>query len=82
MGDGGAENDGWAARRDDGGDRLFGLDSSYYSDLFSIYMKADALNRPLLSWAALALLAVVLTIAAFLKRNDTEGMSSWKDERW
>lgn len=55
-----------------GGDRLFGTDSTYHGDLFSIYSQADALKRLLLSWAVLAFISVLLmvVIAVFLKRKD------------
>lgn len=55
-----------------GGDRLFGDDNTYHSTLFSIYSQDDALHRLLLSWIALAVLALVLMIVVgvFLKRKD------------
>ena len=55
-----------------GGDRLFGNDSTYHSTLFSIYSQADATQRLVLSWIALAAISIVLTIVIgiFLKRKD------------
>jgi hypothetical protein len=55
-----------------GGDKLFGNDYSYHSTLYSIYSKADAIHRLLLSWGALVTLLIVLTmtIGIFLKRKD------------
>ncbi|HEY5004944.1 MAG TPA: ABC transporter permease, partial [Ktedonobacteraceae bacterium] len=56
-----------------GGDHLFGNDYTYHSTLYSIYSQSDALNRLLLSWIALAVIVIALTIAigVFLKRKDT-----------
>lgn len=56
-----------------GGDHLFGNDYTYHSTLYSIYSQSDALNRLLLSWIALGVIVIVLTIAIgiFLKRKDT-----------
>jgi ABC-type multidrug transport system ATPase subunit/pSer/pThr/pTyr-binding forkhead associated (FHA) protein len=58
-----------------GGDHLFGNDYTYHSTLYSIYSQSDALNRLLLSWIALGVIVVALTIAigVFLKRKDTRG---------
>lgn len=58
-----------------GGDRLFGTDTTFHGDLFSIYTQVDALHRLLVSWAALVALAVVMMVltAYFLKRKDAQG---------
>jgi ABC transport system ATP-binding/permease protein len=55
-----------------GGDRLFGNDYTYQGTLYSIYSQQDAMHRLLLSWAALIITILVLTIAIglFLKRKD------------
>ncbi len=55
-----------------GGDRLFGNDYTYHSTLYSIYSQSDALHRLLLSWAALGVIIIALTIAVgiFLKLKD------------
>jgi ABC-type multidrug transport system permease subunit len=54
------------------GDKLFGNDYTYHGTLYSIYSQSDASQRILLSWLALALIIIVLTIiiAIFLKRKD------------
>ena len=54
------------------GDRLFGDDYTYHGLLYSIYTQADATQRILLSWFALGMIIVVLTVAIgiFLKRKD------------
>lgn len=58
-----------------GGDRLFGSDYTYHGTLFSIYTKADALHRLILSWSALAAITIILMILIgyFLKRKDLQG---------
>jgi ABC transport system ATP-binding/permease protein len=58
-----------------GGDRLFGTDYTYHGTLYSIYSQADAFRRLALSWTALAIIIVVLTImiGVFLKRKDRQG---------
>jgi hypothetical protein len=55
-----------------GGDHLFGDDEIYHGTLYSVYTQSDALHRLLLSWAALGVMIVVLTIliGVFLKRKD------------
>ena len=55
-----------------GGDRLFGDDYTYHSTLYSIYSQSDAMNRLLLSWAALGMIIIALAIAVgiFLKLKD------------
>ncbi|GAC1343096.1 MAG: hypothetical protein NVSMB27_02670 [Ktedonobacteraceae bacterium] len=55
-----------------GGDKLFGNDSTYRGVLFSTFSQADATNRVLLAWAALAIIIVVLTTLTCigLKRRD------------
>ena len=55
-----------------GQDHLFGDDESYHGTLFSIYSKADATNRLVLAWVALAAICLVLliVIGIFLKRKD------------
>lgn len=54
------------------GDKLFGKDYIYHGTLYSIYSQSDATQRVLLSWLALAIIIVVLTlvIGIFLKRKD------------
>ncbi len=51
---------------------LFGNDTAYHGTLFSIFSKADATNRILLSWGAMAATTVVMIIliGIFLKRKD------------
>jgi ABC transport system ATP-binding/permease protein len=55
-----------------GGDHLFGNDDTYHSTLYSIYSRTEAMHRLIFSWAALAALIFILTIAIslFLKRKD------------
>lgn len=55
-----------------GGDKLFGDDPTYHGRLFSIYTQHDAINRLVLSWAALGaiIIALSLLIAVALKRKD------------
>ncbi len=55
----------------DGG-KLFGDDPVYHGTLFSIYNQNDATQRVLVSWLALGITILVLTIAIgiFLKRKD------------
>ncbi len=55
-----------------GGDHLFGSDPTYHGTLFSIYSQADATQRLVISWIALAAISIVLTIVIgiFLKRKD------------
>ncbi len=51
---------------------LFGNDTAFHGTLFSVFSKADATNRILLSWGALAATTVVMIIliGIFLKRKD------------
>jgi ABC transport system ATP-binding/permease protein len=51
---------------------LFGNDTAYHGTLFSIFTKADATNRILLSWGAMAATTVlmIILIGIFLKRKD------------
>lgn len=58
-----------------GGDRLFGSDNTFHGDLYSIYTRADAIQRLTLAWAALVVISILLmfAIAAFLKRKDAQG---------
>lgn len=55
-----------------GGDSLYGSDSTFHGTLFSTFTTADATNRLLLAWGALALLIVAFTIVTCigLKRKD------------
>ncbi len=55
----------------DGG-KLFGNDPTYHGTLFSIYSQADATQRVVISWAALGVTILVLTliIGIFLKLKD------------
>lgn len=55
-----------------GGDKLFGNDFTFHGTLFSIYNHTDALHRLLLSWMALGIIVIVLTIVVgiFLKLKD------------
>ncbi len=55
----------------DGG-KLFGNDPTYHGTLFSIYSQADATQRVVISWAALCVTILVLTliIGIFLKLKD------------
>lgn len=55
-----------------GSDRLFGSDYTYHGTLYSVYSQSDALRRLELSWLALGIIIVVLTvmIGVFLKRKD------------
>jgi ABC-type multidrug transport system ATPase subunit/pSer/pThr/pTyr-binding forkhead associated (FHA) protein len=55
-----------------GGDHLFGDDEIYHGTLYSVYTQSDALHRLLLSWAALGVMIIALTImiGVFLKRKD------------
>jgi ABC-type multidrug transport system ATPase subunit len=55
-----------------GGDALFGTDPTFHSTLFSIYSQTDATHRVLLSWGALGVIIVVLTVVICigLKRKD------------
>ncbi|HEY4387856.1 MAG TPA: hypothetical protein VGN34_25685, partial [Ktedonobacteraceae bacterium] len=54
------------------GDKLFGDDPTFHGTLFSIYNQTDALHRLLLSWIALSVLVIMLTIVVgiFLKLKD------------
>jgi ABC-type multidrug transport system ATPase subunit len=62
-----------------GDDHLFGGDvggdESYHGKLFSVFTQTDAMNRIVLSWAALGAIIIVLMIvvAIFLKRKDARG---------
>ncbi len=51
---------------------LFGNDTAYHGTLFSIFTKADATNRILISWGAMAATTVlmIILIGIFLKRKD------------
>jgi ABC-type multidrug transport system ATPase subunit/pSer/pThr/pTyr-binding forkhead associated (FHA) protein len=55
-----------------GGDSLFGSNPTFHGTLFSTFTTADATNRLLLAWGALAALIVVFTIIICigLKRKD------------
>ena len=55
----------------DGG-KLFGNDPTYHGTLFSIYSQADATLRVVISWVALGITILVLTliIGIFLKMKD------------
>jgi ABC-type multidrug transport system ATPase subunit/pSer/pThr/pTyr-binding forkhead associated (FHA) protein len=55
-----------------GGDSLIGSDSTFHGTLFSTFTSADATNRLLLAWGALAVIIVVFTIVICigLKRKD------------
>ncbi len=55
-----------------GDDKLFGDDPTYHGRLFSVFTQHDAINRLLVSWAALSgiILALSLLIAFALKRKD------------
>ncbi|HLL79966.1 MAG TPA: FHA domain-containing protein [Ktedonobacteraceae bacterium] len=55
-----------------GGDSLFGSDSTFHGTLYSTFTTADATNRLLLAWGALAALIIVFTIVICigLKRKD------------
>ncbi len=55
-----------------GGDTLFGNDTTFHGTLFSTFSQADAMHRVLLSWGALGVLIIVLTIIICigLKRKD------------
>jgi ABC-type multidrug transport system ATPase subunit/pSer/pThr/pTyr-binding forkhead associated (FHA) protein len=55
-----------------GNDKLFGDDFSYHGTLFSIYSQNDAMQRILISWAALGAILILLTIMTgiFLKMKD------------
>jgi ABC-type multidrug transport system ATPase subunit len=54
------------------GDNLFGDDPTFHGTLFSIYSQTDALQRLLLSWAALGAIIILLMILVgiFLKLKD------------
>jgi ABC transport system ATP-binding/permease protein len=51
---------------------LFGNDTAFHGTLFSVFSQADATNRILLSWGALAATTIVMIIliGIFLKRKD------------
>jgi len=55
-----------------GGDKLFGNDTTYHGQLFSTFTHADSVNRMLLSWGALVVLIIALTVVMCigLKRKD------------
>jgi len=55
-----------------GGDKLFGNNYTYNGTLFSTFSQSDAMNRLLLSWAALGAIVIVLGILVgiALKRKD------------
>jgi ABC-type multidrug transport system ATPase subunit/pSer/pThr/pTyr-binding forkhead associated (FHA) protein len=55
-----------------GGDRLFGNDYTYHGTLFSIYSQQNAMQRLVVSWAALVATTILLIIliGIFLKRKD------------
>jgi hypothetical protein len=55
-----------------GGDKLLGDDLTYHGTLFSTYTQADAMQRVLISWAALGVIIIILAIVTFiiLKRKD------------
>jgi ABC-type multidrug transport system ATPase subunit/pSer/pThr/pTyr-binding forkhead associated (FHA) protein len=55
-----------------GDDKFFGNDLLYHPDVYSIYTKADATNRIVVSWIALGvlILAVTFIIGYGLKRKD------------
>lgn len=55
-----------------GNDRLFGNDTIYHGTLYSTFTQADATHHLLLTWLALALIIVALTVVIgfALKRKD------------
>jgi len=55
-----------------GGDKLFGDDTTFHGQLFSTFTQTDSAHRMLLSWGALGVLIVVLTVLTCigLKRKD------------
>ena len=55
-----------------GGDKLFGNDTTFHGQLYSTFSYADSVSRILLSWGALGVLIILLTIIICigLKRKD------------
>ena len=55
-----------------GGDKLLGNDFTYHGTLFSTYTQTEAMQRILLSWAAMGAIAIILAIVTgiILKRKD------------
>ena len=55
-----------------GGDKLLGSDLTYQGTLFSTYTQNEAMQRILLSWAAMGAIAIILAIVTgiILKRKD------------